>query len=334
MPHINHISLHNFRSFAEASCRLSPLTLVVGRNNVGKSNFMRAFQAHADCCAKPSSESLLSESHYQTREKIEPDTVTVELGWSDDRRVIASSILDENGLLIVVPAFPEIYSLDPAKIGAAESEPSPGVIPRVFADGKGVTAVLRMLMQGNSEMRQRFQTIERQWRQCVPEVKTIHLPPTGPSLLMVEQDGISHSVPLNDLSDGARLILGILTIVHQQTPPPLILLEDLDHRIHARLFSTLVSFMRDLIRSGAVQQIIATTHNPYLVDEFLEMPQSVVIVEKTEGRSTLVNMDERLARFLEKEESLELPLGQILFSGLADAPPPARVPVSKNTAST
>ncbi|MCX6853276.1 MAG: hypothetical protein NTV80_00045, partial [Verrucomicrobia bacterium] len=82
-----------------------------------------------------------------------------------------------------------------------------------------------------------------------------------------------------------------------------------------------------------VQQIIATTHNPYLVDEFLDTPEAVVIVEKSEGRSTLVNMDDRLARFLEKDEPLELPLGQILFSGLADAPPPARLPASKSPTS-
>ena len=141
----------------------------------------------------------------------------------------------------------------------------------------------------------------------------------------VGQHHLPGSQPLSDLSDGARLMLAILTLVHQDSPPPLILLEDLDHRIHARLFGPLVSFLRDLTRSGAVTQIIATTHNPYLVDEFLEEPEAVVLVEKQDGQSTLANMDDRLKTFLENGEDLELPLGQILFSGLADAPPPAVV---------
>jgi len=330
MPYIDHISLRNFRSFADAGCRLSPLTLVVGRNNVGKSNFLKAFQAHAENCTDWMDSQLGADSHYQTRVKAKQEDVTLELSWSDGRRVCASSSIAEHDAKVFKATFPEIYSLDPAKIGGSEpAETAPGVLPRVFSDGKGVTSVLRMLMQGNSAMRQRFQTIERQWRQCVPEIKTLHLPPTGPAFLMVEQQGIPDSLPLSDLSDGARLILAILTIIHQEYPPPLILLEDFDHRIHARLFSSLVSFMRDLTSSGAISQIIATTHNPYLVDEFLETPESVVIVEKTEGRSTLVNMDERLARFLENGESLDLPLGQVLFSGLADAPPPAALPAVK-----
>jgi predicted ATPase len=304
--------------------------LMVGRNNVGKSNFLKAFQAHAENCKDWMNTKLEVDSHYQTRTGIEPTPVTLELAWSNEHRVRTSSEIHEHDAESYNAIFPEIYSLDPAKIGGTEpAETTTGVIPRVFSDGKGVTSVLRMLMQGNAAMRQRFQTIERQWRQCVPEIKTLHLPPTGPVFLMVEQQGIPDSLPLSDLSDGARLILGILTIIHQETPPPLILLEDLDHRIHARLFSSLVSFMRDQTSSGAISQIIATTHNPYLVDEFLETPEAVVIVEKTEGRSTLVNMDERLARFLEKGESLDLPLGQVLFSGLADAPPPASLLVVK-----
>lgn len=330
MAYIDHISLRNFRSFAETSCCLAPLTLVVGRNNVGKSNFLKAFQALAENCTDWMNTNLEGESHYQTRTKAESTPVTLELAWSNKHRVRVSSSIDEHTAEKYKIDFPEIYSLDPAKIGGTEpAETAPGVLPRVFSDGKGVTSVLRMLMQGNSAMRQRFQTIEKQWRQCVPEIKSLHLPPSGPVFLMVEQQGIPDSLPLSDLSDGARLILGILTIIHQESPPRLLLLEDLDHRIHARLFSLLVNFMRDQTSSGAVSQIIATTHNPYLVDEFLEAPEAVVIVEKAEGRSTLVNMNERLARFLDSGQSLDLPLGQVLFSGLADAPPPATLPAVK-----
>lgn len=336
MGHIQRIKLNNYRSFMEAECRLSPLTLVVGRNNTGKTNFLRSFQSHAQWCRLSENVSagdpFENSAHYQTRViKEDPVMPSVELEWNSGPVITAShSVLDLEGVNFRQALhIPEIYSFDPVLVGGAEpAESASGVIPRILPDGKNVTSVLRMLKLGNQSMRKRFDTIESQWQRCVPEIKTLHLAPTGPSRLMVEQHTIPGSQPLSDLSDGTRLILAVLALVHQENPPPLILLEDLDHRIHPRLFESIFRFLRDLVRSGAVSQIIATTHNPYLVDEFIEEPEAVVIVEKYNGCSTLANMDERLARFLERDEELEMPLGQVLFSGLADAPPPARVKVA------
>lgn len=337
---IKEIQLRNYRSFMDASCRLSPLTLVVGRNNVGKSNFLKAFQSCFQFFL--SGEVSLkgywdAPSHYQSRNGTSASATSVLLKWAKTDVLRAS--VDREEMRYEVEehpdVIPEIFILDPATIGEAEpAEVATGVIPKVLPDGKGVTAVLRMLKQGNSSMQKRFTKIETQWKQCLPEIKTLHLSITGPSRLMVEQHEIPGSQPLSDLSDGARLMLAILTLVNQESPPRLILLEDLDHRIHARLFEPLVRFLRELTQSGAVTQIIATTHNPYLVDEFIDEPEAVVLVEKRDGRSTLVNLDDRLKLFWEQGESLdrdEMPLGQFLYSGFADAPPPARVPTTANS---
>jgi hypothetical protein len=337
---IKEIQLHNYRSFMDACCRLSPLTLVVGRNNVGKSNFLKAFRSFFQffLSGEVSIQGYWdAPSHYQSSNVVSATGTSLVLKWTNDQVLRAS--VDSVEVLFAVEdhpaAIPEIYTLDPSMIGEAEpAEVAHGVIPKVLPDGKGVTAVLRMLIQGNASMQQKFRTIEAQWKQCLPEIKTLHLAPTGPSRLMVEQHEIPGSQPLSDLSDGARLMLAILTLVHQESPPRLILLEDLDHRIHARLFEPLVRFLRQLTQSGAVTQIIATTHNPYLVDEFIDEPEAVVLVEKHDGRSTLVNLDDRLKLYWEQGEQLdpeEMPLGQFLFSGFADAPKPARVPATANS---
>ena len=335
MGHIQKIQLQNFRSFMEAECRLSPFTLVVGRNNCGKSNFLKAFVEHArHSLDNLFGDGLDSEIHYQSVDKPDGLVTAINLTLDSGTNVLATrdrahpSSTDPQYLkkLGVSIRIPEIFSFDPAVIGGVEpAEVSEGVSPRVFPDGKGVTTVLRMLVQGSLAMREKFSLIERQWQQCLPEIKSLHLPPTGPSRLMVEQHGIPGSLPISDLSDGARLILAVLTLVHQASPPPLILLEDLDHRIHPRLFEPIIKFMRDLTRSGAVGQIIATTHNPYLVDEFIDQPEAVVLVEKHNGCSTLANLDDRLAVLLNRPSGLEEPLGQALFTGLADAPPPRKV---------
>lgn len=331
MSSLSTIGLSNYRSFHEASCRLSPLTLVVGRNNSGKTNFLRAFQDFAEQCVNQDAGKLESLCHYQAElpPMLRPGPiVSVRIERTDGLCGEANSVD-----VIEAPAhrrlqfsFPEIYDFDPRLIGAPEpAESAEGVIPRVLPDGRNVTSVLRRLRLGDSEQQRRFEKIKHQWQECLPEVMNLHFASTGPTRLMVEQDAIPGSRPLSDLSEGARLMLAMLTLVHQERPPRLILLEDFDHKLHARVFSTIVGFLRDLTRREGGPQIIATTHNPYLVDEFKDDPESIVIVEKHEGRSTLANMDDRLRTFLAEGESLDMPLGQALFSGLADAPPPVRV---------
>jgi predicted ATPase len=323
MGHIQKIHLQNFRSFMDAECRLSPLTLVVGRNNCGKSNFLRAFQEFASYCVDPQKSQITSHAHYQSPRGTKPPSITIS---EQDRGKFVVPAIQKRTNTPSLASVPEIFSFDPEQIGGIEPpEVSTDVVPQVHSNGKGVTAVLRMLVQGSSALRKKFELIEHQWQQCVPEIVSLHLPPTGPSRLMVEQKNIPGSQPISDLSDGARLILAILTLVHQATPPPLILLEDLDHRIHPRLFEPIIKFLRDLTRTGAARQIIATTHNPYLVDEFIDEPEAVVVVEKHGGCSILANLDDRLSALLQRPEGLGEPLGQALFTGLADAPAPRKI---------
>ena len=178
----------------DAECRLSPLTLVVGRNNVGKSNFLRAFQGYASHfigVLNPAGVDLTDDSHYQTRHlEDEQPPVSITVQWPDGRKLGADSqkgvVLDNAELPFL--AIPEVYNLDPSMIGGPEpAEVAKGVVPKVLPDGKGVTAVLRMLLLGTSAMQARFRRIESQWKACLPEIRTLHLAPTGPSQLMVEQ---------------------------------------------------------------------------------------------------------------------------------------------------
>ena len=137
----------------------------------------------------------------------------------------------------------------------------------------------------------------------------------GKRAIQVEQAGLPEPVPLTELSDGTRLVLALLTLVNQETPPPVLLLEDIDRGLHPRLYEQLVTFLRTLAAEGRTQ-ILATTHDPYLIDEFRDTPEAVVIVEKKDGASALSNLDERLKTMLEPGEELEMPLGQVWFSGL------------------
>ncbi len=78
------------------------------------------------------------------------------------------------------------------------------------------------------------------------------------------------------------MIISILAIIYQHAKPPVICLEDVDRGMHPRVFEQIVKLMQQIARDHDLN-IVATTHNPYLVDCFQERPESVVIVEKKEG---------------------------------------------------
>ena len=44
MPALTEVHFQNYRSFLDAKCRLSPVTVVIGANNAGKSNFLRGIR--------------------------------------------------------------------------------------------------------------------------------------------------------------------------------------------------------------------------------------------------------------------------------------------------
>ena len=126
-----------------------------------------------------------------------------------------------------------------------------------------------------------------------------------------EKLGIKDPFPVSEkLSEGTKLLLIILTIIHQERAPRLILLEDLDRGLHPRLFADVVSMLRDIVDEKGIQ-IIATTHNPYLLDEFADNEEAVLIVEKENGESTITT----LAARMEKHANVEAALGELWYGG-------------------
>ena len=344
MSHITEIALENYRSFRSARCRLSPFTLIVGANNSGKSNFMKAIRDISALNAPREARALLrSAGHHAQPRDIEP---TVSLIWSDGK--VTKSILSNSSILDIevrlrmsdetnvigvqnldgtaceLSSLLEIYRLDPDIVGSAESA---GYSERISANGLGVSRLLEKWNSGSRAMRTRFEQVEAALRRCVPEIERVSFydVDVGKRAIQVEQTGLPEPRPLSEVSDGTRLVLAILTLVNLESPPPVLLLEDIDRGLHPRLYEQLVDFLRSLAAEGRTQ-ILATTHDPYLIDEFRDTPEAVVIVEKKDGASTLSNLDERLKVIYAPGEELGMPLGQVWFSGLVGGVPKMKLP--------
>jgi predicted ATPase len=90
--------------------------------------------------------------------------------------------------------------------------------------------------------------------------------------------------------------------------------ENIGEGLHPRLFQRLVE---DDFELAQTRQIIATTHNPYFVDEFKDNEGAVLIVEKVDGYTRFSTMADRLEG-LDLEEQ---PLGSVWYSGAVGGVP-------------
>jgi predicted ATPase len=297
------LHIKNYRSIADASVTLQPFTLLVGANGSGKSNLLRML---TDLSAIPPHYPAGLVAHFRSPT----------LGSSVELRTSSGECSFENGFRAqrtpAELAAVRTFSIDPALIGASEAI---AATPDVAANGLGAIRVLDALKTGDRE--DLFHTIERQLCEFVPEIQKLSFIPGDKKSLQVRETGIPTPVPVRELSEGTRLVLTILTIVHQERRPSIICIEDLDRGLHPALFGKIVDVCRTLVRGEGAPQIIATTHNPYLVDQFIDDEDSVIIVEKTEGNTTFTSLRERLAGLDKGDETL----GGVWYSGLVGGVP-------------
>jgi hypothetical protein len=211
-----------------------------------------------------------------------------------------------------------IFNIDAEVVTGVESvKPN----ANVHAIGNGTTQVLDMLKNGDRE--DLFDRIEASFMRYVPEVEKLSLRTVkeGFKQIQVREKGLNEPTPGPELSEGTRLILAMLTIIHQEKPPPIILLEDIDRGMHPRLFEYVAPMMRDMAVQHGIN-ILATTHNPYLVDAFQDNKKAVIIVEKKDGVSTLTTLDKKLDGLNYEEVNPEdMPLGALWYSGIVGGTP-------------
>jgi len=168
-----------------------------------------------------------------------------------------------------------------------------------------------------------FEKIETNLCQYIPEIEKLSfITKDDGKRLQVREKYLKKPLPLSLLSEGTKFILAILTIIYQEHPPTLIGIEDIDRGLHPRLFEKVIRICREVTQMENRPQIIATTHNPYIVDEFKGNEDAVIIVEKKNGETIFTPLSERIAHL---EPEADDPLGELWFSGFVGGVPPKGV---------
>jgi predicted ATPase len=94
-----------------------------------------------------------------------------------------------------------------------------------------------------------------------------HIPPNLFADVLIFDFKDASDVRPASVSDGTLIVLGLLSVIFGPEQPELILLDDLDHRLHPKAQMRLVDLLHKLLDQFPDLQIIATAHSPYILDE-------------------------------------------------------------------
>jgi predicted ATPase len=92
------------------------------------------------------------------------------------------------------------------------------------------------------------------------------------------------------LSTGTLRLLCLLALLRHPTPPPLIVIEEIENGLAPRTVNLIVEEIRNAVEDGKMQ-LILTTHSPYLLD--LLSLSHIVLVERVNGQPTFTRPADR-----------------------------------------
>ena len=312
---ITRIHIQNCLSIVNAVVDLAPFTLLLGANGSGKTNFLRILRYISH--ALPALRHKIDNKHINYPDMDQQVVFTTDSGMTYYVHKDAKNTGDLFPEFIdVLPELIDVrvFSIDPTLVGQPEGLTAD---PTVQENGAGVVQVLDALKTGDRE--DLFELIERNLSAYIPEIEKLSfLPGNQGKILQARERYIDKPLPVSALSEGTKFVIAFLTILFQETPPSLICLEEIDRGLHPRLFEKVLRVCFDMAQRENMPQIIATTHNPYIVDQFKDHEDAVMIVEKRRGETTFTPLAERMQAFTPDDDD---PLGHLWFSGFVGGVP-------------
>ena len=171
----------------------------------------------------------------------------------------------------------------------------------LLEDGGNLGLVLNDL-QHRPEIKRHILARMQRFYERISDISTkIH---AGTVQIFFHETGLARPVPSARLSDGSLRYLCLLTILCHPEPPPLICMEEPELGLHPDVIPSVADL---LVEASARTQLVVTTHSDILVDALTDVPESIVVCEKTEGGTTLRRLEsERLDAWLERYRLGEL----------------------------
>lgn len=351
---IESIQFRNFKLLRDAMLPLEPLTVLVGLNGSGKSSVFEALRL-----AAAAEGGAFSQAHTAgvpwDGEPVELRVVAASGAgrgsavWRMLQRYGRGSVtlpftaeLTDRSAIPAASALPDIvrsfrsFSLAPAQMLQA-SALTPGAT--LSDDGANLAVALDQLRDRDPDA---WTALNQELGRWLPEFDAVlfDTPQPGMRAVALRTRRGRHKIAAQDLSSGTLMTLGLLAITHGETAPRLIGIEEPELGIHPRLLRNVrdalfrMAYPADNGSDVPPRQVIVTTHSPYLLDLFRDVPECVVVAERGDAGVEFTRLTDRS----DLDEILSSgPLGDSWYSGVlggipAEPPPPTVHPAGVESA--
>lgn len=188
--------------------------------------------------------------------------------------------------------------------------------------GEHLASLLALLKQRQPD---KFEKLLNQVRRLFPHITDISVSGAGggtwgwKTLRIHERDN-GYDVAFNSqqTSDGVLRFLAVASLLYLNKLPSIVMFEEPENGIHPQLLREVIQLLRDLTHQKSPRQcqVFFTTHSPYVLDEFLDHPEEVFIMERSQPQAgATIKQLSKASQLREVRDSFSS-LGEAWYSGL------------------
>ena len=136
---------------------------------------------------------------------------------------------------------------------------------------------------------------------------------SGSAQIYFHEASLHSPIPATRLSDWSLRYLCLLAVLCHPDPPPVICIEEPEIGLHPDMIPEVTKL---LVEASARSQVFVTTHSDILVDALTDIPDAVIVCEKTDGMTRLHRLDaEQIKAWLAGYRKAEDGLGELWMNG-------------------
>jgi predicted ATPase len=327
------VQFRNFKALRSTGVKLAPFNLVLGPNGSGKTSLIQALLRLRTLAALPANTEPAAQNggpRIDFAFNAPFHEIGVSLGCSADELVC-------NVLIVNHPPGPagealweqlrarirsiRAYLFDHYAM-AVPSRPADGT--ELASNGGNLAAVLA---QWHEKHPAAFAALQADFVRLMPEFAGLELRPGSAGTVELGarlRDNGRELITADNLSQGTLYQLAVLVLSFSPAPPAVVCIEEADRGMHPRSLRELrdtlyrLSYPRDGGSERTPVQVITTTHSPYLLDQFRDHPEEVILASKQGRAATFERLSDR-PDILELVK--EAHLGDLWYSGILGGVP-------------
>ncbi len=306
---LTQFSVKNYKCLADVTLPLTPIHVLIGQNDTGKTSLLEAIQLGVKVAVNPNlghdAASLLQPAQPAEALWHMSNSKSMEFGgeiWSSTQLGSAGKLFAVQVPILQISHGPPKQSTIGAysyrilrfrpKIMAKPSASNSTPQFDLQTDGFGLATLLDEITGYDVD---RFVQLQKAFREFFPQYQRIMLSPShawtrqnhnGDQELYQQALGKEvrlatekAEIRLSQASDGVILLLGFLALTYSPNPPNLLLIEEPENGVHPKRLIEVAKLLRRFAeRVEKRPQIIMTTHSPWLLSEF--QPQEVTLMRR------------------------------------------------------